>query len=78
MEADAIVETGDGRWIAVETKLGGTSTVEKAAAALLKLRDRVSRERAATLARLMVITGGRYCYQRPDGVAVVPLACLGP
>ncbi|MXZ68733.1 MAG: ATP-binding protein [Acidimicrobiia bacterium] len=78
LEADAIVETGDGRWIAVETKLGGTSTVEKAAAALLKLRDRVSRERAATLARLMVITGGRYCYQRPDGVAVVPLACLGP
>ena len=78
LEADAIVETGDGRWIAVEAKLGGTSTVEKAAAALLKLRDRVSRERAATLARLMVITGGRYCYQRPDGVAVVPLACLGP
>ncbi|MCY4369228.1 MAG: DUF4143 domain-containing protein [bacterium] len=78
LEADAIIETGDGRWIAVEVKLGGTSTLEKAAKALLKLRDRVSKERASTLARLVVITGGRYCYQRSDGVAVVPLACLGP
>ena len=78
LEADAIIETGDGRWVAVEAKLGGTSTIEKAAAALLKLRDRVSKERAASLARLVVITGSRYCYQRPDGVAVVPLACLGP
>ena len=78
LEADAIVEAGDGRWIAVEVKLGGTSTIEKAAETLLKLRDRVSGERAETLARLMVLTGGRYCYQRQDGVAVVPLACLGP
>ncbi|MDE0138661.1 MAG: DUF4143 domain-containing protein [bacterium] len=78
LEADAIIETGDGRWIAAEAKLGGTSTIEKAAEALLKLRDRVSKERAATLAGLVVITGGRYCFKRPDGVAVVPLACLGP
>ena len=78
LEADAIIETGDGRWIAAEVKLGGTSTIEHASAALLKLRDRVSKERAATLARLVVITGGRYCYQRTDGVAVVPLATLGP
>ena len=78
LEADAIIETADGRWIGVEVKLGGTSTIDRAAAALLKLRDRVSKQRATTLARLVVITGGRYCYQRPDGVAVVPLACLGP
>ena len=78
LEADAVIETGDGRWIAVEVKLGGSASIDKAATGLLKLRDRVSAERAAALVRLMVITGGRYCYQRPDGVAVVPLACLGP
>ena len=78
LEADAIIETGDGRWIAVEVRLGGVSPIDSAASALLKLRDRVSKERAATLARLMVITGGRYCYERSDGVSVVPLACLGP
>ena len=78
LEADAVIETVDGRWIAAEVRLGGASAIETAAGALLKLRDRVSAERAASLARLMVVTGGRYCYQRPDGVAVVPLACLGP
>lgn len=78
LEADAVIETPDGRWIAVEVKLGGGSAIDSAAAGLLRLGDRVSRERAARLARLMVITGGRYGYQRPDGVAVVPLACLGP
>ena len=78
LEADAVIETGDGRWIAAEVKLGGASPIDKAARGLLQLRNRVARERAADLARLMVVTGGRYCYERPDGVAVVPLACLGP
>ena len=78
LEADAVIETGDGRWIAAEVKLGGAAAVDKAATALLKLRDRVSAERVAGLARLVVITGGRYCYERPDGVAVIPLATLGP
>ena len=78
LEADAVIETVDGRWIAVEVKLGGTASIDNAAAALLKLKNRVSAERAAMLARMLVITGGRYCYERPDGVAVVPLACLGP
>lgn len=78
LEADAVIETADGRWIAAEVKLGGAPTIDSAAQALLKLRDRVAQERAAGIVRLMVITGGRYCYERPDGVAVVPLASLGP
>ena len=78
LEVDAVIEAPDGRWIAVDVKLGGRSAIDKAAAGLRRLADRVSRERATGLARLMVITGGRYGYQRPDGVAVVPLACLRP
>ena len=78
LEADAVIETADGRWIAAEVKLGGATAIDKAARGLLKLRDRVARQRGTGLARLMVITGGRYCYERPDGVAVIPLACLGP
>ena len=74
----AWIETRDGRWIAAEVKLGGTEAIDQAAAALLKLRDRVTERRAASLAQLLVITGGRYSYVRPDGVAVVPLAALGP
>lgn len=78
LESDAVIETGDGRWIATEVKLGGTSAIDVAAAGLLDLRERVSRKRAADLARLMVITGGRYGYKRSDGVVVVPLAALKP
>ena len=78
LEADAVIETADGRWIAAEVKLGGATSIDKAAADLLRLSERVSVKRSASLARLMVITGGRYSYQRPDGVAVVPLASLAP
>lgn len=78
LEADAVIETRDGRWIAAEVKLGGAEAIDQAAAALLKLRERVSERRAAGLVQLMVVTGGRYSYRRPDGVAVVPLAALGP
>ena len=58
-------------------KLGGAATIDKAAKDLHQLSGRVSTGRAGGLALLMVITGGRYCYERPDGVAVVPLACFG-
>lgn len=78
LEVDAVIETRDGRWIGAEVKLGGAGAVDRAAAALLKLAQRVTERRAANLAQLVVITGGRYCYRRPDGVAVVPLAALGP
>jgi hypothetical protein len=78
LEADAVIETADGRWVAAEVKLGGAVVIDEAARDLLRLSQRVSAERANGLARLMVITGGKFCYQRPDGVAVVPLGCLGP
>lgn len=78
LEVDAVIEARDGRWIAAEVKLGGSKAVDQAAAALLTLRGRVSEQRVARLAQLMVITAGRYSYRRPDGVAVIPLAALGP
>ena len=73
-----MIESADGRWIAAEVKLGGASAIDEAASDLLRLSARVSAERAHGCAGLMVITGGKLCYQRPDGVAVVPLGCLGP
>ncbi|MDE0232475.1 MAG: DUF4143 domain-containing protein [bacterium] len=78
LEVDAVIETREGGWIAAEVKLGGAKAIDQAAAALLKLRDRVTERRATSLAQMLVITGGRYSYSRPDGVRVVPLAVLGP
>ena len=78
LEVDAIIEAGDGRWMAVEVKLGGLDAVNKASAALLKLRRRVDTSCIGEPTKLVVITGVGYGYERTDGVTVVPVAALGP
>lgn len=44
-EADAIVDGGDGRWIAVEVKLGGADQIEAAARSLLAVARKVDESR---------------------------------
>ena len=78
LKTDAIVEFPDGRWLAVEAKLGGGDAIETAAQSLLRLSRKVSAERTDTLAALVVVTAVGYAYVRPDGVSVTPLTALGP
>lgn len=75
LEADLIVRLRDGRWGAIEVKLGQRQ-IEEAAKNLLALKARIDSERMGESSFLMVLTGGEYAYQRPDGIWVVPLACL--
>ena len=77
LEVDVIVDAGPGRWAAFEVKLG-QGRIDQAAAALLRFADRVDTTRSGQPAALAVITGGRYGYQRPDGVGVIPVGALGP
>jgi len=77
LEADAIVRLNNSRWGAIEIKLGGERRIEEAAEHLTKLVERVDVGKSGEPAFLMVLTGGRYAYTRPDGVQVVPLGCLG-
>lgn len=70
-----VVVLHDGRWGAIEVKLGNTQT-EIAAENLLKLKNRIDTEKMGKPSFLMVITGGQYAYRRQDGVLVVPLGCL--
>lgn len=77
LEVDAVVRTRDHRWAAFEVKLG-THRIEEGAANLLRLRDRIDRERMGEPGTLTVITGTGYAYRRPDGVGVVPIGTLGP
>ncbi len=74
-EVDAVVERRDGQWIAAEVKLAA-SRDDEAASALLAFVDKLDPTRTPPPAALVVITGGRYAYTRPDGVHVVPLGCL--
>lgn len=79
LEADAIVERADGRWIAVEVKLNtNPRIIDKAAGTLLRLKEKTTRQRAADLAALLVITPTGPAYRRPDGVQVAPITDLGP
>ncbi len=79
LEIDAIVERDDGVWIAVEIKLNPTpENLDKAAKALLRLRNKVAKARTDELAALMVVTSTGAAYRRPDGIQVAPIAALGP
>jgi hypothetical protein len=71
-EIDLIVEHGQ-KILAIEVKLGQTPE-ERDLRHLRWLRD----ELGEALADAIVITTGQAAYRRPDGIAVVPAALLGP
>ena len=72
-EIDLIVEGSGGEVLAVEVKLA--SAVEDSEVRhLLWLRDQLP----GRVVDLVVVNTGPSAYRRPDGVAVVPLALLGP
>lgn len=75
LEADAVVCLNDGRWAAIEVKLG-SKEIEEAAEHLLKLKDKVNTEKMKEPSFLMILTGTEIAYQREDGVFVVPIGCL--
>jgi predicted AAA+ superfamily ATPase len=77
LEADAIVALKDGRWGAIEVKIGARE-IDTAAANLLKLCKKINLEKMKNPSFLMVLTGTELAYRRADGVLVVPIGCLQP
>lgn len=77
LEADLIVRLRNGRWAAIEVKLGNKQ-IDEAAENLLALNCRIDKDRMGEPSFLMVLTGGQYAYRRSDGVFVVPVGCLKP
>lgn len=75
LEADAVISLNDGRWAAIEVKLG-SKEIEEAATHLLALKERVNTEKMKEPSFLMILTGSEIAYRRDDGVFVVPLGCL--
>ncbi|MFT3887837.1 MAG: DUF4143 domain-containing protein [Arachnia sp.] len=72
-EVDLIVTGDDGSIVALEVKLGPVPD-ERDVRHLLWLRERLGDD----LADAAVITTGPTAYRRPDGIAVIPAALLGP
>lgn len=62
----------------VEVKLGGTSAIEAGIATLNKMESILDTEKMGKPAFKLLLTGfSEYAYQRPDGVILCPIGCLG-
>lgn len=75
LESDMIVRLRNGKWGAVEVKLG-SKQIEDAAKNLIELKNKINSDKMGEPSFLMVLTGGEYAYTREDGVLVVPIGCL--
>lgn len=82
LEADLVLHLADGRYALIECKLGSRE-IEEGSSHLVELR-RLIREHNKKETQIplrepdlmIVLTGGRMAYTRPDGVKVIPLGCL--
>ena len=72
-EIDMILQSQDGRILPVEVKLA-QAVRDEDVRHLLWLREKLGSDCLDG----MVLTTGEYAYRRSDGIAVVPLALLGP
>lgn len=72
-EVDLILESERGRILGIEVKLSPVVTDDDVKH-LLWLKEKAKRE----VSDLVIITTGDSAYRRADGIAVVPLALLGP
>lgn len=82
LEADLVLHLEDGRYALIECKLG-SSEIDEGAKHLLELKRLIQEHNKAEKQvpirepdLLIVMTGGTMAYSRPDGVKVIPLACL--
>ena len=76
-EIDTIIELNDGRWCAVEIKLGANQ-IESATENLKKIYKKMEKDPKSILPSAMIIVCGllNAAYQREDGIYVVPLTAL--
>jgi uncharacterized protein len=77
LEVDAIVELPDGRWGAIEVKLG-VGYIDDAADNLKRFAAKVDVASSGSPAFLAVVCASSYGYRRADGVDVIPAGALGP
>ena len=74
-EFDAVIEFSDGRWAAVEVKLGSNQE-EGAAENLKSIAAQFAAEGNAPAALIVVVGLASAAYRRKDGVYVVPITAL--
>jgi len=79
LECDAVMHLEDGRWGAIEIKLGGEKLIEDGAKSLNLFEEKIknkSDEKHPSFK--MILTACGMAYKRPDGIYVVPINQLKP
>jgi len=79
LECDAVIHLPNGKWAAIEIKLGGDGLIQAGAETLTafdkKLAEKSNEPKPAFK---MILTATGSLYRRPDGIYVVPINCLKP
>lgn len=77
LECDAVIHLEDGRWAAIEIKLGGEGLIKEGAKSLNLLQKKIEEKSNEPLPSFrMILTATGPLYQREDGIYVVPINCL--
>lgn len=76
LEVDVIIETFDGKWAAIEIKLG-VNQIDQGAKSLTELVKVVDTKKCGAPEFLAVVTSTGYAYVRKDGVYVLPIVISG-
>jgi predicted AAA+ superfamily ATPase len=77
LDIDAIVQLRDGRWGAVQIKVG-ESKIDQAAKQLDLFLNKIDYTKTPKPSFVMILTGTEFSYTRKDGKIVVPLGLLEP
>ncbi len=82
LEADIVLHVDNGKYALIECKLG-SNEIEEGAAHLIELKNLIKEHNKTEKQNpikepdlLIIITGGKFAYKRPDGVFIVPIGCL--
>lgn len=75
LEVDIILELNDGRWGAIEVKMG-SNEFDSAAEKLLRFSANIDESKMGKASFLAIISATEYAYKREDGVYVIPLGTL--
>lgn len=77
LECDAVVRLNNGKWAAIEIKLGGDELIEYGASKLNLLKNKlIEKSDVSKPIFMMILTAFGPAYRRPDGIYVVPINLL--
>lgn len=78
LECDIVLHLNDGRWGAIEVKLGGEDSILEGAETLEKFNEKIDTNKEKKPSFLMVLTAKGPAYKTKEGIYVVPINLLKP